>query len=80
MKKLFLYVGLFLLFSAQLLAQAKNDQALTLRRCIDLPGLQSYLTTDSKTLVMTGEVAFQVYFELGGNGNEWRVSKAPLTN
>lgn len=80
MKKLSLHVGLFLLFSSQLLAQAKSDQALILQRCNDLPGLQSYLTTDSKTFVMTGEVVFQRYLELGKNGNEWSVSKTPLTN
>jgi hypothetical protein len=43
MKKLFLFLGLFLLFTTQLVAQSRTDQALILQKCIDLPELQSYL-------------------------------------
>ena len=48
MKKLFLLLGLSLLFSTQLIAQSRNDQALILQKCIDLPELQSDLMKDSE--------------------------------
>jgi len=48
MKKLFLLLGLSLLFSTQLVAQSRNDQVLILQKCIDLPELQSYLLKDSE--------------------------------
>jgi len=47
MKKLFLLLGLFLIFSNQLVAQSRNDQALILQKCFDLSELQSYLIKDS---------------------------------
>jgi hypothetical protein len=73
MKKGILYIGFFLLFSTQLSAQSKSDQALILQKCIDLPELQQCypLAEDgsiSQLYVMQHGISFPVDIEVTKSG------------
>lgn len=86
MKKLFLLVGIFLVFSVRLVAQSQSDQALILQKCIDLPELQQSYPVDadgtiSQIYVMQHGVSFPVDIKVTKSGKPLAfVSKSDIND
>jgi len=86
MKKLFLLLGLCLLFTAQLVAQSRSDKALILQKCIDLQELQqSYPVaadgTISQIYVLQHGISFPENIEVSKSGKPLAfVSKSDIND
>jgi len=86
MKKLFLLVGLFLVYSVRLVAQSQSDQALILQKCIDLPELQQSYPLDAdgtitQIYVMQHGVSFPVDIKVTKSGKPLAfVSKSDIND